>query len=407
MIMNFFHASVAGIAAAFLTACVTPQQTTSKTRIIKPDEAFSFIRERTSQMAAPYQEPIDRSYTQPANKSEPCKLPTTQDQLNRSNFRAFWDGQCKNGFAYGLGRDIAISDTHHIEEITIYGDEGKNINAPSVTYDFVHNGISYKFNGSKYPEHSFLHEKVNNENGNFSIQYRLGVIDQSGNGSIIDWSPLSPLVTYIYYINDVAYRYSESQLAATINPSAPAHYFDTVDKKTGAAGGFAIALYANGQARHFKSGSNPPEAVSLPHEYLSDVSSRRQEILDAQKKATLDIQRAKHMEKEYLYLACNGKHKIQGLDKNSANAICTWRDRFQEPLKAALARYNEQLEKLKADASSRESKQKIQEQIDYQKRMTKAAERQAAAAETANTQNLINQYRPKTCYTNFGITTCY
>src|SRR5690606_40909204 len=30
-------------------------------------------------------------YTQPANHTEPCKLPTNQSQLDRRNFRAYWD----------------------------------------------------------------------------------------------------------------------------------------------------------------------------------------------------------------------------------------------------------------------------------------------------------------------------
>ena len=62
---------------------------------------------------------------------------------------------------------------------------------------------------------------------------------------------------------------------------------------------------------------------------------------------------------------------------------------------------------MKSAARSQEEQRKIQEQLDYQKRMAQAAERQASAAESANSQNMANRYKPTTCFSNFGITTCY
>ncbi len=389
-----------------LTGCGSMPQKTSQFRKVQSDEAFSFIRAQTSQRTMPPQEqkPL---YIQPVNKSEPCKLPSSQDQLNRNNFRGFWDGQCKNGFAFGLGRDISISDTHHVEEITIYGDDGKIIDSPVVNYDFVHNMAAYRFIRNQALENVFFHEKIKNELGNFSISYELGLTNGVGDGQITYWSPLSPEVTYINIKNNVVYRYMENKLAGIANSTNPVMLSQTLEKSSGMAGGFGIVLYANGQARHFKEGSSQPELVILPQEYTSEISMRYQEIVNTQTKISKDIEKAKIMEKEYLYLACNGTHKIYNLDKNIANKICTWRDQFQEPLKIAQKQFNENLERMKSEARSQEEQRRIQEQLDYQKRMAQAAERQASAAESANIQNMVNRYKPTTCYSNFGITTCY
>lgn len=102
-------------------ACAT---TSNQFRSVNYSEAMAFELSLGSVPAMPSRP--EKLYIQPLNKNEPCKLPTSKVQLERKNIRAYWDGQCKNGYAYGLGRDIAISDTHHVEEITIHDGNGDN-----------------------------------------------------------------------------------------------------------------------------------------------------------------------------------------------------------------------------------------------------------------------------------------
>ena len=106
-----------------LAACATGPQA------ITYEEASAFERSLLARETAPPERP-ELLFVQPVNKTESCKLPTSQGQLDRPNFRAFWDGECKDGFAFGLGRDIAISDTHHVEEITIHDGTGDNWSQP-------------------------------------------------------------------------------------------------------------------------------------------------------------------------------------------------------------------------------------------------------------------------------------
>jgi F0F1-type ATP synthase membrane subunit b/b' len=381
--------------------------TTSQLRKVSQEEAFSFVQALESESTSPSQESTPL-YTQPVNKSEPCKLGTSQDQLDRNNFRAYWDGQCKDGFAYGLGRDIAISDTHHVEQITIYGDNGKIINSPVVTYDFVHNEVNYSFVGNKSSIETSYNETISNEQGTFNVEYSLIKVIDVNDEIAIFWSQFGVIKYFINRKNNVDYRITKNE--TPYNNTEPIYIFETLDSKSNTRGGFAAAQFANGQIRHFKVDNNDQlEQVILPEEYISLMGMKYKKIENIQAEASEDIEKAKRMEKEYLYLACNSKHEIQGLKKEVSDKICTWRDQFKEPLASAQKQYNENLESMKIQARSQEEKQKIQEQLDYQKRMVQAAERQASAAESANFDNSLNSLMKKTttCYTNFGITTCY
>jgi len=130
-------------AAVFIAGCAS----SGGPRMISYEEASEFENSLRAREKAPIS--LDRVFTQPVNKTEPCKLPSSPDQLARDNFRAYWDGDCKNGFAYGLGRDIAISDTHHYEEITIHDGTGDNWSQPRVFYDFVNNFVRYAVGGER------------------------------------------------------------------------------------------------------------------------------------------------------------------------------------------------------------------------------------------------------------------
>ena len=138
--MRYFLNSVLLSFVALASGCASSGQ---HSRSISYDEASVFEKSLQAQEAPSPQMP-EILYTQPVNKKVPCKLPTSKEQLARSNFRAYWDGQCKDGYAYGLGRDIAISDTHHVEEITIHKGNADYANTPMVDYDFVNNTVEYR-----------------------------------------------------------------------------------------------------------------------------------------------------------------------------------------------------------------------------------------------------------------------
>ena len=64
------------------------------------------------------------TYIQPYNKKEPCKIWFSYYENDKwfeeDSYKIAWDGQCKNGFASGLGREIETADMMDKWGIAIY-----------------------------------------------------------------------------------------------------------------------------------------------------------------------------------------------------------------------------------------------------------------------------------------------
>jgi hypothetical protein len=212
---------------------------------------------------------------------------------------------------------------------------------------------------------------------------------------------------FVSATNSIAYRYTEDRAPKPGDSTSPIFIFETLDAQSKKPEGFAIVRYANNEIRHYKIGSSQPEPVQLPADFTSEVETKYRAVINAQTEMSAQIEIAKRMEREYLFLACSGKHEIAGLDTKTSSKICTWRDQFQDQFKDAQQRYLDRLERAKLEARNHDEQRRAQEQLDNQRRLVQAAERQAGAAENANLQQQLNANRIRTCYTNFGLTTCY
>ncbi len=237
---------------AITAACANTAQYGAKTRAIDFAEASAFERTLTATAVPAPQQSIPELFTQPLNKKESCKLPTTQNQLERRNFRAYWDGQCKNGYAFGLGRDIAISDTHHLEEITVHDGTGSNLKSPTVSYDFVNNKVNYIVPGEKYPASSWYSEDIRANENNFFISYSIGTTDESNNRAGMSYSPFMATRFFINERGNISYKFTDNSALPVVDPSSVSFLMEILDPKTNMAGGVAIVRYGNGQVRHVK-----------------------------------------------------------------------------------------------------------------------------------------------------------
>jgi len=342
-------------------ACAT---TNSQFRSVNYSEVMAFEQSLGSVPTMPSRP--ERLYIQPLNKNEPCKLLTTKEQLERKNFRAYWDGQCKNGYAYGLGRDIAISDTHHVEEISIYDGNGDNFNGPIVNYDFVNNAVRYTMASKTFPAMFGFGEFIQKDFNGFNVMYSTRTLDDSGNLLETLETPLK--IGHELFNDDrrIIYKFRDNTAAPIVDPSAPIFIAETLDSKSKRPGGFAIVRYGNGQIRHFKVKDGQHEPVTLPEEYLATVNRKYNEVTSAYRDASSKIENVRRMEREYLHMACSDSYKIDGVDADVSSKICTWRNQFKVPFNDALEKYNAKLEEQKRTAQSIQQQQKYQEQIALQ-----------------------------------------
>jgi len=110
--------------------------------------------------------------------------------------------------------------------------------------------------------------------------------------------------------------------------------------------------FLNGTVRHLKHENGNKLPISLPVEYTAHLQSKYQEILSAESQANANVERARQIEREYLFKACNGKSSINGLDNATYTKICTWRDQFKEPYAIASTKFQQQLESLKQQVAT-------------------------------------------------------
>lgn len=377
---------------AFVTVLTTGCATTHHgptARAINYDEASSFERSLKNGELTTLVQPKSEIFVQPLNKKEACKLPTTQDQIVRANFRTYWDGACKDGYAFGLGRDIATSDTHHVEEITIHNGTGDNNGSPSVFYDFVNTTVEYRTPSGKFPASSWINEEIKNGAGGFHVSFTTGITDEFGNNSVAINSPLNPTRVLINDRRNVIYKFTDNSGVHAADPSVVSFAAETIDPKTKLAGGVVIVRHANGQVRHLKLTGASPEAVILPVEYVNGLNGKLKSTQDALTTAQSNIERARQIEREYLYLACNGKHVIDGLDSQVATKICNWRSQFKDPYEKSLAKYTSDMEALKRKAESANQQRVAQQQLDLQQRRL---QQQQSQIEVQQLNNALTQF---------------
>lgn len=387
-------------AFAVLAGYATPGQSASKPKSISHKEASAFELSLLARESAAPKAP-EKVYAQPANKVEACRVPTTQDQLGRPNFRAYWDGECKNGFAFGLGRDIAISYTHHVEEITIHDGSGDNWSQPRVAYDYVNNVVSYAVGGSQFPAQTVLAEKMDNPVSGFNAIQTLSVVDELGKAFAIQSSPFNPKRIYLNTRTDgsILFRFSDNSAAPVTDHNAVIFAAEILDPKSNTRGGVAIARYANGAVQHFKIVNGATVPIKLPTTYTDHFQAKYQEISDATSRASNILQRAQQIEREYLFKACNGKSSINGLDNANYTKICTWRDQFKEPYATASANYQRQLEGLKQQAATSEQQRQIQQQIALQQQMLQQQRNQQAWNALSQANQQLQQQTQQTMQT--------
>lgn len=369
---------VPSVVFVLLTGCASPNRYAPQPRAIGYEEASAFERSLLDRGAVPIPDRPVTLYVQPLNKKEDCKLPTTQAQLDRQDFRAYWDGQCKNGFAFGLGRDIAISDTHHYDAVTIHDGSGSNFSSPTVIYDYVNSRIQYRMGASKFPAGTMLEEHYDNPISGFNINTTLKVRDELGNEFHLYMSPFNPLRRFVNQSRNgpIAFRFDDRSAAPVTNPKAAVFVAEILDPRSMTVGGVAFVRFANGNVGHFKVGSGTNEPITIPTAYTDHMRSKYQEISNAISRAHTSIERVKQVEREYLFKACNGKSGIRGLDSAIYTKICTWRDQFREPHAIASDKYQKQLASMKQQAVA------VEHQIAQQRQMLQQQQEQQAWKET-------------------------
>ncbi len=338
-------------------------------------------------------------YTQPANKTEPCKLRTSKDQLERRNFRAYWDGECRDGYAFGLGRDIAMSDTHHYEEITVLNRPSPEKERPHAFYNFIENYSTY---GSSVDEtkttYQYSQRISRNPDDSIHISTSTGEVSKETQLTMAG-SPFAPASTTVNVRKGrPVYSFTDYSAAPATSDQA-AFAVQVLDPNSKQAVGYRIVRFRNGVVEHQgPAGLGSGGLVQLPQEYVNHLLGKLTEANAAVSKANAAASRAQQVEREYLYASCKSGYIIEGVpaeDLQLTREICTWREKWKEPYAKAQANYEQKMGEARQQVAAKEQQlalQRTQQQLAFQQQQAvNAAAWQSINQSLQQTTNSIQQ----------------
>lgn len=378
------------VCGALLFSACTGQPSITK---IDENEAFKYVKQYETEYqqiksnAANTAMPV--KWIQAANKTETCKMfvgyNPNDDRTQKDGYKIFWDGKCKNGYAYGLGREMERGFLTNLDAIALYSGEEKEPEYFIQKDNLAHISMEGDVNNGNY-----VRTSIKDDGMNFDIWYQYGHFANkpADIGLFINSNPFSDQVTYIksypnfgYVIGDVSNDEFDQNK----------YNYNLIDGKSKQANGFGFSV-AKTNIRYAgeKNNGQMVRRVYLPQNYLNHLTSVFSEIknagqiaIDAQKKALM-------VKQQYKETICKDSVKVDFIDNKEYKAICNENEQVAI-LKEKMDKRLAQIEKEKEVKRGQMNQQRL---IQAREAEAAAAQRQADAAETANfnqsLQNLNN-----------------
>jgi len=381
------------ISSVYLLSGCTGQPSLPKVEeaeVAKYEKAYMAEYEIIKQQNANYHPSF--KWIQPKNKKEECKvyvdINPKDDKTVKANYSLFWDGECKDGYAYGLGREIEMTLFENIQQLGYY-DKGMAIDY-FVQFDTINN---WEINGEcshdlNKPNH-YVRTSFNEKNGDLQIAYEFGVSGTVNSPQMImrTWPFHDAVEYYKSYPN-----YSYAIFDLTKNEFDNRSYeFNIREHKNGKFNGFGFASTKQGRTNAGEMiNGTLVRSVQLPQSYFDKANSILSEIKNHANLA-LEAQRKELIIKEkYKKKICQDSIKVKFMDNNEYKAICKEDENFAQ-LKTKIDAKLAQIEQQKQVKRQQQNEQRI---VQAREMEAMAAQRRAAAAEEANNQaawNSLNQ----------------
>ena len=296
------------------------------------------------------------AWVQPKNKKESCKVyvgysdnkPTSDD-----SYKLFWDGECKDGYAYGLGREIIKANLEDVWQIGIY--ERGMAKGGFVLNDNLHtilNEGEANYEGSLYS----IIRRVFEKNGDIMVGYESGTYGNKDMPSLIVrnspfwnqtqvYSKAYPNFKYEFadFRNNNEAQY-DTQFALHNNKNLKHGW--AIEKMKGSTD-YLKGEYVNGVGTK----------VNLPNEYITKANNIVDEIKQASDKAYEAQAQAQLVKKQYLRKICRESVKVDFMDNEEYKEICD--DKAEKEL---LAKVDAKLQKITQEKIAKLEQQRFSAQ---------------------------------------------
>lgn len=329
------------LATIYLSGCATSGMGSAPLRALSEQEAFSFENEKNvgwTPTAFPVPESApEANFAQPKNKAEPCLVPMAAEYTKAPNFASYWDGACKNGYAYGVGRDIMRNDLFEVDEVTVYAEGASNVaGRPVYAIMFTHKTTLTQVLTASANQHKVsATEQLGPQGYNTWTSFIPGANDSDithfrgfpelkyPQGSISQ--KVGP-VTYEISWYDVAFNPVKYQIStASVDSTSPqvSMLFKSGEFATGIQSGAALTR------------------VVAPESYQNHLKKIAVKGFNAKRMAEGSLVPVVQMQERYYQKACAAKDTV-GIPEEVFRQACTFRDELAEARKTVIAAWDGQ-----------------------------------------------------------------
>lgn len=356
---------------------------------IDETEAFKYIKQSEAEYekikSSKSGEETHIKWIQAANKTEPCKLfvgYSNDDRTLKDGYKIFWDGKCKDGYAYGLGRELERGLLTSLDAIAIYSG-GKN----EPEYFIQKDNLTHVTTEGDLKNDNVVVTKIIDDGLKFHIDYRYGHFGSRENVGIDLITTGSPLYDAIRHVKAYPNFYYEIVDSSNDEFSPNKYIFSQFDRKFKAYGyGFQTTKRGAIQAGEIHNNSLI-RMVQLPKSFIDNVNSILNEINNAGRVAINAQQKALMVKQQYKDTICKDSVKVSFMDNEEYKAIC----RENEEAAAIKQKIDKKLAEIEKQKQAKRQQQNDQRLIQAREAEANAAQKQAAAAQDAVFWNNLNQ----------------
>lgn len=338
------------------------------------------------------------TYVQPANKKMPCKIwmgyQGDDKWFKNESFKFYWDGECKNGFASGVGREFSKGNLRDSWDLAIY-DKGQP------TYYITYDALSYtNFEGiaragGKGGDYGVL-TKISESKEDINVIILTGRHNtHKGPDLLVATSPFWG-GTYKYAKLFWNFRYIYTNWT---NNSSQADEFEfALQDGNGAKNGWVIGKSKTSNVP--VSGemvNNNFSQLNLPNTYNNHADEILKEIDDAKNMALKAQEQAWLVKKQYLKRICRQNVSVNFMDNAEYKEICGSKKhaelyaRISAKVKQITEAEIARLEQQRYNAQQQKEEQHRQELLALEKRKLQEQQRHNRDSEAAASRAEFNR----------------
>ncbi len=337
---------------------------------------------------------VQETWVQPVNKKEQCRIYLRykkEDEAIKLGAGHYWDGACKDGYAYGLGREFARSEDRFVEKLADYKSPGQE---PTYYYQkdklggIILNGVDYSGAGT-------VRGIAFQDNGHKLDYVRISAVEDKAQHILY--------ARYEYPISGIELlvkRYPNFSYAFQFNKITGAGVASLVDEKSNTPSRYGFVYNAQGQHQGVQkiSPTAQSEQTTLPESYWERLMSVRQEIISQLSESVLTSKenRAKIVKEEYMAQKCKARARAPFSSWPDYYDICNEDEFVAGLLTKVTQKIEERDARLAAVAQQRQQAALAQAQIQALNAQRNAAQAQEAVAALQQLSNSINQTNQNT-----------